>query len=111
MNVGSEISLAGWDIVHGEDVEWAPWGSRGNARARILGQADGYLVVLVDADAGYRGDPHLHENAEFSYVIEGTVRSQGQELRAGDAYAAAAGSTHTDFEALSAARYLVIFRI
>jgi hypothetical protein len=53
----------------------------------------------------------VHDFAEFSYVIEGAVRNQGQTLRAGDGFAAAAGSTHTDFDAMSAARYLVIFRI
>lgn len=111
MSIGSDMSLSGWDINRFHDTEWVPWGSGDNARAKMLGQADGYMVVLVEAEAGYRGDPHTHEFAEFSYVIEGAVRSQGEQLRAGDGYAAAAGSTHTDFEATSAARYLVILRI
>jgi uncharacterized protein len=111
MSTGIDISHAGWDINRFDDAEWIPWGSRDDARAKILGQADGYMVVLVEAQAGYRGDPHTHEFAEFSYVIEGTVRNQGKELRGGDGYAAAAGSTHTDFEATTAARLVVIFRI
>jgi quercetin dioxygenase-like cupin family protein len=104
-------ALAGWKIVRADDVEWAPWGGTGNARAKVLGTADGYYVTLVEADAGYRGDPHDHTNAEFFYLLDGTVRNQGQVITAGDGYAAAAGSTHTDFVVESAARYLIIFRL
>ena len=103
--------LDGWDITRADDVDWMPWGGDGNARAKVLGSADGYVVALVDAEAGYEGDPHDHDYAEFSYVIEGTVRTQGQLLHAGDGYAAAAGSKHTQFTAETPARYLVIFRL
>ena len=44
-------------------------------------------------------------------MIEGTLRNQGQEMSAGDGYAAAAGSTHTDFETDTGAKYIVIFKI
>jgi quercetin dioxygenase-like cupin family protein len=103
--------LTGWDIVRGEGAEWAPWGSQGNARAKVVGTADGYYVTLVEAEAGYRGDPHEHTSAEFFYLLDGTVRNQGQVMTAGDGYGAAAGSKHTDFVAESAARYLIIFRL
>ena len=100
----------GWDINHADGLEWLPWGG-GGARAKILGSADGYMVVLVEAEPGYRGDPHVHDNAEFSYVVAGTIRNQGVTFTAGDGYAAAAGSTHTDFETESGATYVVIFKI
>src|SRR4051812_9304477 len=92
-----EISLDGWDVQAGVEGEWVPWGSRGDAKAKILGGADGYMVAYVVADAGYRGDPHEHAAAEFFFLIEGTVRNQGRAMKAGDGYAAAAGSTHADF--------------
>ncbi len=107
----TQISLDGWDIGKFDDTEWVPWGSRGDARAKVLGSADGYMVVLVEAQPGYRGDPHVHEHAEFSYVIEGTIRNQGVMFGKGDGYAAAAGSTHTAFETETGATYVVIFRI
>jgi hypothetical protein len=91
----TQPSLAGWDITHVEDAEWAPWGEGGKARAKVLGTADGYLVMLVEAQAGYEGAPHQHE----------------QVLTTGDGYAAAGGSTHDDFEALAPSTYLVIFRL
>lgn len=107
----SHPSTDGWDINHAPDAQWMPWGSTGDARAKILGSADGYHVVLVEADAGYRGTPHTHEHAEFFYLVDGRIRNQGEELDAGDGYAAAAGSTHEDFEALAPSTYVSIFRI
>jgi uncharacterized protein len=109
----TEHSLDGWSIGRADDVEWAPWGSRGDARAKVLADADGYMIVLVEAEPGYRGDPHEHTNAEFAVVLAGRVRTQGQVVSAGDAVAAAAGSWHTDFEALGpdGATYVTIFKL
>ena len=44
-------------------------------------------------------------------MIDGTVRNEGVRMTAGDGYAAAAGSQHTDFAAETAASYIVIFRL
>jgi quercetin dioxygenase-like cupin family protein len=107
----SSPSVQGWDITRRDDVEWVPWGQDDKARAKTLGSADGYVVVLVEAQTGYRGTPHRHAHAEFFYLIEGRLRNQGQELTAGDGYAAAAGSTHDDFEALTPSTYVSVFRV
>ena len=104
-------SLDGWDIGHHTDIEWTPWGANGDARAKVLAEADGYTVALIQADTGYKTPPHAHAYAEFFHLIEGTIRNQGQILTAGDAYAAAAGSAHTDFEVQSRSTYLSIFRL
>jgi mannose-6-phosphate isomerase-like protein (cupin superfamily) len=106
-----EISLEGWDIQSAHAGEWLPWGAKGDARAKILGTTDGYMVTYVEADAGYQGDPHVHGNPEFFYLIEGTVRNQGREMVAGDGYAAAANSAHADFATDTGARYIVIFKL
>jgi quercetin dioxygenase-like cupin family protein len=107
-----DISLDGWDIVSADEADWMPWtGSAGEARAKILGTADGYTSVLVEAKPGYRGSEHEHAFTEFNYVVDGTLRNQGREMKAGDGYAAAAGSTHADFETDTGAKYIVIFRI
>jgi uncharacterized protein len=111
MTPDTEISLAGWDIGKFDEKEWVPWGSRGDARAKVLANADGYMVVLVEAEPGYTGDPHVHDYAEFSYVVDGTVRNQGVLFKKGDGYAAAAGSTHTAFETETGATYVVIFKL
>lgn len=100
----------GFDFSLAAHAEWNPWGTE-LATARTLGTADGYYQMLVRAEAGYRGDPHEHEHAEFSYIIEGTVRHNGVELGPGDGYAAAAGSNHTSFEAITDATYLITFKL
>ncbi len=104
-------SLEGWNIGRAEGIDWSPWGQDGNARAKIIGNADRYFVALVEADAGYRGSPHEHTYAEFFYLGDGKSRNQGEVLTAGDGYAAASGSTHDDFEALAPSTYLTIFKI
>ena len=106
-----EHSLVGWDISKLDEIEWVPWGSQGNAKAKVLAAADGHHVVLVEAGAGYAGDPHVRAFPEFLYVLEGTVRTQGRTMGPGEAYAAATGSTHSDFETESGATYLSIFKL
>lgn len=108
-----EPSLEGWDISHVAEFGdgcWVPWGSHGKARAKIAAKADGYHVALVEAEPGYETDPHVHEHPEFLYVIEGTLRNQGQTMTAGDVFAAAAGSTHSHFVAVTAVKYVSIFK-
>jgi quercetin dioxygenase-like cupin family protein len=106
-----EHSLTGWDIANAADIDWAPWGSGGAAKAKLMASADGYNVVLVVAEPGYASEPHVHAFAEFVHVIDGTVQTQGHLLAAGDAYAAAAGSVHTQFRTDSGATYILIFKL
>jgi hypothetical protein len=105
------FSLDGWSIGRFDDVEWSPWGSSGDARAKVLADGDGYHLALVEAEAGYAGDPHEHGHTEFLYVVDGSLLSQGQELRRGDAYVASTGSSHDQFEAPEGATYLSIFKL
>ncbi len=100
-----------WDIRTDSDAEWIPWGEGGKAKAKILGEADGYTLTVIEADTGYTGTYHEHTHAEFFYLIDGEIRNQGQNMRAGDGYAAAAGSLHSDFKVLSPSKYLIIWRI
>ncbi|WP_234010367.1 cupin domain-containing protein [Streptomyces sp. SPB074] len=105
-------SLEGWSIVHVDDsVPWIPWGSDGKARARLTARADGYLMALVEAEPGYVTDPHTHAHTEFLYVIEGDCVNQGVPMTTGDVFAAAAGSRHSHFEALTPVRYLSVFKL
>jgi anti-sigma factor ChrR (cupin superfamily) len=89
MATTNEPSLDRWDIRHGTGVERTPWGPSNEARVKVLGAADGYTVALIEAPAGYRSPAHEHSHAEFFYLLEGTIRNQGQTLTGGDGYAAA----------------------
>jgi len=103
--------LEGWDIVSAADRDWIDWGEGGAARAKLLAAGDGYTVALVETEPGYKGSRHDHVHTEFLYVLEGRLRNQGEVMEAGDTYVAAAGSTHTDFEAESPSTYLSIFKL
>lgn len=109
--MNGQHDITGWDIGHAADIGWQSWGSRGDAKAKVLASGDGYIVALVQAEPGYRGDPHEHAHTEFQFVVDGAVRTQGVEMTAGDAYAAAAGSVHTDFETETGATYVSIFKL
>ena len=106
-----DISLDGWDIGRFDEQDWSPWGSGGNARAKVLASGDGYFLALVEAEPGYAGDPHVHQHPEFLYVIDGTLRNQGTQMDKGDAYVASPGSTHADFATESGATYVSIFKL
>ncbi len=103
-------SLVGWNMSDADSVDWIPWGA-GDARAKILAVADGYHVVLVEAGPGYAGEDHEHDHTEFLYVLEGSLRNQGRDMVAGDAYAAAIGSAHTDFATKAGATYVIVFKV
>ncbi len=101
----------GWDIRQADAGQWIPWGDGDKARAKVLGEAEGYTVTLIEAEAGYVGSNHEHSYAEFFYLIEGRIRNQGRVINRGDGYAASAGSVHSDFEVLSPSKYLIVWRI
>lgn len=105
--------LEGWDINGNGGSDWVDWGEGRLARGKVLASGDGYLVVLVEAEPGYTGTAHEHEHehTEFTYVLDGELRNQGQPMHAGGAFVAAAGSQHTDFEALTPASYVTIFKL
>ena len=105
------FSMDGWSIGRFDDVEWSPWGSGGGARAKVLANGDGYFVALVEAEPGYRGDPHEHAYTEFLFVVDGTLLTQGHTMSKGDAYVAAAGSVHEQFESPDGATYLSTFKL
>jgi len=106
------IALGGWDIKKFDEVEWVPWGSGGDARAKVMSSGDGYYLSLVEAAEGYRGDPHVHAHTEFLFVVDGSLRNQGKAMARHDAYVAAIGSSHDDFEVgPGGATYLSIFKL
>ena len=38
------FAMDGWSIGRFDDVDWFPWGSSGNARAKVLANGDGSLL-------------------------------------------------------------------
>jgi hypothetical protein len=57
--------LYNWDIRHAPDLDWIPWGTQNKARAKVLGEVDGYTVALIQAEACYQTSAHDHAFPEF----------------------------------------------
>lgn len=51
-------------------------------------------TYLVKMDPGASCEPHVHDEIEHIYVLEGTFSDEGSEYREGDLVVRAAGATH-----------------
>ncbi len=77
---------------------------------KVLGSADGKLIAMFKFDAGFSGQSHQHEEPEFSYVLEGSIVSNGVTMQAGHAYAAVAGTTHDEFRTDEGCTLVSVFK-
>ncbi len=81
------------------------------AKFKMVGAADGFVMVYSELSAGDSGSPHEHGAPEFLYVLEGDVTSNGVEMKAGHGYAAAAGSKHTEFASTGGCKFISVFKL
>ena len=72
--------------------------------------AGGRLMALFRFDAGYRGDPHEHTDAEFGYILDGEPVCNGVPMTAGCARGGTA-TTHEEFRTDADATILSVFQI
>lgn len=90
-----EISTEGWTFTDSTAMDWqerAP-----GIAMKMLGVADGRMLAMFRFEAGYVGGVHDHTDAEFTYVLDGSIISNGVRMEAGHAYAVGAGTTHSEF--------------
>lgn len=109
MSDATNFDLTGWTITDSEDVEWQQLGDK--VAMKMLAAADGTGIAIFKFEPGYRGAPHHHEQAEFSYVLEGTLLSNGAVLPAGAAYGAQAGTDHVEFGTDVGATLVSVFKL
>ena len=98
---------AGWIFNDSNAMEWTEMGP--GVDMKTLGAANGRLIAMFKFDAGYVGGSHDHVDAEFSYVLEGSMVSNGVPMEAGHAYAAEAGTSHTEFRTDTGATLVSVF--
>lgn len=77
---------------------------------KMMAAADGKVIAQFKFDAGYEGGKHHHEEPEFTYVLEGSIISNGVEMLAGHAYAAQAGTDHEEFRSETGAVVVSVFK-
>lgn len=97
----------GWTFADGEAMDWQQMGP--GVAMKMLAGADGRVIAMFKFDAGYEGGAHDHRDAEFTYVLDGSIVSNGVQMEAGHAYAAQAGTTHDEFRTDTGATVVSVF--
>jgi quercetin dioxygenase-like cupin family protein len=108
MGETSEVpSIDGWVFADSASIEWKSMAP--GVRMKSLGMANGRLMALFQFDAGCVGGAHNHGDAEFTYLLEGEMLSNGVQMLPGHSYAAPAGTRHVQFDAVTASTVLSVF--
>ena len=98
----------GWTFTDTNTMDWQTVSD--DVSLKMLGLIGKQAFTLSRFDAGYDGKLHHHdENPEYLYVLEGDLVSQGVEMAAGHAYAAAPGTAHDEFRTTGGCTVLVVF--
>ncbi|MEO1058763.1 MAG: cupin domain-containing protein [Actinomycetota bacterium] len=105
----TSFDLAGWAFADAGAIEWQPMGE--GVAMKMLAAADGKVIALFKFEPGYVGGTHHHEEAEFTYVLEGDLISNGVAMAAGHAYGAQAGTDHEEFRTDGGATLVSVFKL
>lgn len=101
--------ITGWTFTDSDEVPWQEMGP--GVEMKSLGMANGRLLAMFRFAPGYVGGVHDHGDAEFTYVLEGDLVSNGVEMAAGHGYAAEAGTKHTGFESPNGGTVISVFQV
>ncbi len=99
----------GWTFSDQGAMEWQEMGP--GIAMKMLGAANGRVMAMFKFDAGYVGGSHEHGDAEFTYLLDGEMVSNGVQMEAGHAYAAQAGTTHSEFRTDTGATLVSVFQM
>ena len=99
----------GWTFSDSGTIPWQVMGE--GVAMKGLGVADGRMIATFQFQPGYVGGVHQHDEPEFSYILEGSLVSQGVLMTAGHAYAAQAGTAHDDFRTDTGCTLVSVFKI
>jgi anti-sigma factor ChrR (cupin superfamily) len=99
----------GWTFGDSAAQAWQPMGE--GIAMKALATADGRMIATFQFQPGYVGSAHHHTEAEFTYILEGSLISQGVVMSAGHAYAAQAGTDHDDFRTENGCTLVSVFTV
>lgn len=102
------VAPPGWTFTDGESMDWTTVGE--GVEMKSLGAADGRMIATFKFAPGYSGSVHQHDEPEFSYVLEGSMVSQGVTMHVGHAYAVEAGTTHDEFRTDDGCTIVSVFK-
>jgi quercetin dioxygenase-like cupin family protein len=90
-----DFSTQGWTFADSTAASWNPVAP--GVEMKPMGAADTQMIALFRFAPGYSGAVHHHQTAEFSYVLDGELHSQGTLMTAGHSYAVQSGTDHNEF--------------
>ncbi len=99
----------GWTFTDSGSMAWQVVGE--GVAMKALGAADGRMIATFQFQPGYVGGAHQHGEPEFSYILEGSLISQGVLMTAGHAYAAQSGTAHDDFRTETGCTLVSVFAV
>ncbi len=100
----------GWTFTDQGAVEWQPLGE--GIAMKNMGVATGKMIALFKFDAGYVGGSHEHTtDPEFTYILEGSMVSNGVLMETGHSYAAEMGTTHSEFRTDTGCTLVSVFPV
>ncbi len=102
-------ALAGWTFADSGTISWTPRGE--GVAMKVLGVADGTMIASFQFQPGYVGAVHNHEQAEFTYILEGSLNSQGVMMYPGHSYAVEAGTLHDQFSTETGCTLVSVFKV
>ncbi len=105
----SDHDTTGWTFTDTNTAAWQE--TPDGAKFKMVGAADGFVMVYSELAAGGSGSSHEHGAPEFLYVLDGDVRSNGVEMKAGHGYSASAGSKHTEFASTGGCTFISVFKL
>src|SRR5262245_43315678 len=107
--IAEPAAPAGFAFRFGHDDAWLPHPVPGiRMKVLALNAASGYATLLLDVAPGTTFPSHHHGGAEECYVISGSLRTCGREMRAGDFLHADAGTDHGELTTDTGCRVLLV---
>ncbi len=105
----SDHDTTGWTFTDTNTAAWQE--TPDGTKFKMVGVADGFVMVYSELAAGGAGSPHEHSAPEFLYVLEGDVKANGVEMKAGHGYSAPAGTKHTEFASTGGCKFISVFKL
>lgn len=97
---------AGWTFVNAADTAWKTL--EDGITYKLLGGPLGAGLSLFHLKAGSATADHIHQRAEFAYLLDGTASVNDVPMEPGHAYVADAGTRHIATSAATDATFLAV---
>ncbi len=105
--VDAEHPTEGSTFADSSVIEWNELGP--GIAMKMLGDADGRVLAMFEFDAGYQDGVHAHTDAEFTYVLDGSIVSNGVLMESGRSYAVGDGTRHSEFRTDTGCTVISVF--